>query len=321
MVTSFNSNTLHFFREVVMKRFLGWALVGLVAGMGMVGCDLLSAVDNDTCDIKINNTLTTVSGDSYVYVDATVTANVEIEKINATVTTKDGADVPSSEIKVEKQTIPTGEKKIVIKQNGDMEIKITVDATACDGDYILTLEATAGSVSSSKEDTFTVSGAKDCSQPDETPLTESEISAGANKNTEYGSSIDIDAGKSMLASEAADKVADIDLCYAYSGVASVEKLGTAKWALDGGFDFADGWSSPPNVKFYKVTMTEAEFTAVDTKEAIEALWDATKATANNYTAAEEDVFLVETTEGALAILRISSQVEGNAGSITMKVAK
>lgn len=321
MVTSFNSNTLHFFREVVMKRFLGWALVGLVAGMGMVGCDLLSAVDNDTCDIKINNTLTTVSGDSYVYVDATVTANVEIEKINATVTTKDGADVPSSEIKVEKQTIPTGEKKITIKQNGDMEIKITVDPSACDGGYILTLEATAGSVSSSKEDTFTVSGAKDCSQPDETPLTESEISAGANKNTEYGSSIDIDAGKSMLASEAAGKVAVIDLCYAYSGVASVEKLGTAKWALDGGFDFAASWSAPPNIKFYKESMTAAEFAAIDTKEALEARWDATKATENNYTATEGDVFLVETTEGALAILRISSQVEGNAGSITMKVAK
>ncbi len=321
MVTSFNSNTLHFFREVVMKRFLGWALVGLVAGMGMVGCDLLSAVDNDTCDIKINNTLTTISGGAHDYVDATVTANVEITEINVTVTTKDGAEVSSSQITVDKQTIPTGEKKIVIKQNDDMEIKITVNASACNGDYILTLEAKAGSVSSSKEDTFTVSGAKDCSVPDGTPVTEVTINAGANKNTEYGSSIDIDAGKSMLMSEAAGKVADIDLCYAYSGAASVEKLGTAKWASDSKFDFATGWASPPNIKFYKVSMTAAEFAAVDTKEAIEALWDVTKATANNYEAAEGDVFLVETTDGALAILRISSQDAGNGGSITMKVAK
>jgi hypothetical protein len=304
-----------------MKRFLNWAVIGLVAGFGMIGCDLLGPVDDDSVTIKINTPLTTITGGSFDFVDATVSGNVEITSITVTVETEDGASVSTDLIKVDKRTMPTGEEKITIKEDGDMEVRINVYADACEGDYVLTIKANAGSVSSTKTDTFTVTDAKDCSVPDGTPVTEVTINAGANSNADYGSSIDIDAGKAMMKSEAASNVSDIDLCYAYSGTNNVEKIGTAMWAEASGYTFADGWSNPPDIKFYKESMTSAEFDAVDTKEEIEALWDETKATASSYEADQGDVFLVETTEGTLAILRITSQEDGAAGSITIKVAK
>ncbi|MBN1760422.1 MAG: hypothetical protein JW863_18990 [Chitinispirillaceae bacterium] len=292
-----------------MKKFLGWTLAGLVVGLGMVGCDLLGPVESTSPTITLD-AIGSIDAGTFKNIEGKVTAGEDITQIKYQITTATGGSV--STITVEGPSSASSDK---IEFKGNDVIKISVSSSAAEGDYILKITATAG-VTSSAEFDFSVSGGSTG-----TPVTEVTINAGANQNNDYGSSIDIDAGKAMIKSEAASNVSDIDLCYAYSGVNSVEKLGTAAWAVASDYTFADGWANAPDIKFYKVSMTADEFAAVDTKEEIDDLWDASKATANSYNAAEGDVFMVETTEGTLAILRITSQIDGAAGSITMKVAK
>lgn len=301
-----------------MKKLTVFLVTGILAGMSFIGCDMLNPEEEDEDEVSITlTTFSTISGGSYVDIEATVDANVEITDIEVEVT-KDGAEVSDDKIGIQKQQMPAGEDKIEIKKSGDMEIRVSVDDNACDGDYVFTITATAGSATATKTNDFSVTDAMDCTG---TAVTTTTINAGANKNTTYGSSIDLDAGVAMMSSEAANNVADIDLCYAYSGANDVEKLGNAEWAKASGYNFASSWSNPPSVKFYTVTMTEAEFDAVATKEAIEAMWDAADATEISYEADEGDVFIVETTDDAIALIRISDQTDGDAGSITIKLAK
>lgn len=151
-----------------MKRLIGLAVAGTMAGMLVVGCDLLSnPVDDDTCEIKLT-TFSSITADSYTYLEATIDANVEITAVTVTVT-KDGEAVDDDLIDIQKEALPSGEKKIDIEENGEMEIMINVADDACDGEYVLTLSATAGSAEASKSNTFTVSDGRDCSA---TALTE-----------------------------------------------------------------------------------------------------------------------------------------------------
>jgi hypothetical protein len=195
-------------------------------------------------------------------------------------------------------------------------LTIAVGATAAAGTYKLQLVVTAGPVATLAF-AFEVNGT---TGPVGTPVTTAEVIAGANSNTAYGSSIDLDLGVAWKMADAATNVPKIDLCYAYAGVAGSEKLGTATWAKASLFDFAKNWESPTSVKFYKQVMTSAQFDAITTKEQIPAFVE-TLATAASYEVAAGDVFLVKTTENVIALIRITAQAPGAAGTISIKLAK
>jgi hypothetical protein len=199
----------------------------------------------------------------------------------------------------------------------NQELTIRVGSSVAAGNYTLNVSVTAGAVGTSSWP-FYVKGTT-VIIPQGTPVTTAVINAGANGNNDYGSSIDLDAGVAYKMADAANHVSEIDLCYAYSGTASVEKIGTALWAQNSGFAFAAAWGIPTNVKFYPITMTAVEFDAITTKEQIPA-FDATKAVASS-TAATGNVFLVQTTSGVIALIKINSQTAGSAGYIQIKMSK
>lgn len=298
----------------MIKKLLIVSLVAL--GLGMTGCLTDPLSNNDSVDITLNK-IPTINGDFYDIV-ATINANVNIDKIETIIQKKDGT--ATTDITPKNGQVPAKEKISIKGTGGDMNIRINIAPTTCNGDYVLTLKVTAGNANLSKSDTFTVIGKTDCSIPVGTPVVTDTLVAGANKNSSIGSSIDLDAGKVYLANESNSHVTDIDLCYAHSST-NGDKLGTANWAKLSGFDFTANWTAtPPITKFYKTTMTPAQFNAITVKEQIPA-FDATLATEESYTTAANDVFIVKTTANKIVLVLVKSQVAGATGEIAIKYAK
>jgi hypothetical protein len=295
---------------------------GAFLAMGLAGCGLLDpTADKDSVDIALDPLPASISANGHAYVVATLDANVEITDIKGTVTKLDGS--AATGVTVSNPSAPN-EKKVSIKQspNGsdEVDMPINVASDACNGDYLFTLSVTAGTATSSKSDTFSVSGGKNCDTPTGTAIETVTLNAGANENTTLGSSIDLDAGEVYKMADAASHVSALDLCYAHT-VSNIDKLGSPSWAKASAFTFAKNWSNPPEIKFYKTDLTVTQFNAITTKEEIAALWTESKATDQSYEAAKNDVFIVTTTADAIALVLINDQTAGSTGSITIKVAK
>jgi hypothetical protein len=298
-----------------MKKLTVSLVTGILAGMSFIGCDMLNdPVDDDTVDISLT-TFSSITAGSYVDVVATVDANVEITEISVEVT-KDGAEVSDDLIDIQKQQMPSGEKKIQIKENGDMEVRINVDDNACIGDYVFSITATAGSANETKTNTFSVSGGRDCSG---TAITTKTLEAGANQNSTLGSSIDLDGGEVWKMSAAASHVSEIDICYSHTA-SNGDKVGSPYWAQESDYDYALAWDNPPQTEMHEVSISSATFDGITTAEEIEDLWEASSGTIS-LTVVQGDIFIVKTTENAYALVRVTEQTPGATGSITIKVAR
>ena len=304
-----------------MKKILGIAMAALVLGIGFVGCDLSPVSINDEVTISLGD-ITSITAGSEHNVTATVKGNVAIDDITIRITNDANQNVTTSMFTISKQNFSYGTKeKIEVGNNKDMYIRVTPKTDACNGTYTLEMTATAGSAVSTQKDNFTVTGGQVCNGPSTgTPVDTATVIAGANSNATHGSSIDLDGGVAWKSGDAANNVSKIDLCYAYSGVNNVEKIGTPAWAKISDFAFARNWTNPPATKFYKVNMTAAEFNAITTKEDMPA-FNESSATATSYNCATGDVFIVKTTENAIALIRIAEQVSGASGTITIKRIK
>lgn len=278
-------------------------------GFGFSGCGLLDTEEKSAPEVTLTvpspldaGTTTPITGE--------VEASEEISSVIFTIVTSDDEAVSESKIDAEGPTVK-GVKSFKFKDDA-LTIKVSSDAQS--GDYKLKVTVTAD-VQNVTYFPFSVEGGSSG-----TSVVTATITAGANNNPTYGSSIDLDEGVAWLSAEAKNNVSKIDLCYAYSGLNNVEKIGTPEWANASLYDFADGWTNPPQTKFYKLSMTETEFDAITTKEEIPE-FNSSNAGKISSEVENGDVFIVETTEGAIALICITDKVAGNTGSIKIKMAK
>ncbi|MBD3322164.1 MAG: hypothetical protein GF350_13785 [Chitinivibrionales bacterium] len=315
--------------ETMIKKY-GVIFLSAFLMIGYTGCGLLDpAEDTDEVSVSITND---ADIDTIAVTGSATTADVEgvIEgsstPISVTVElTANATDGSTDGITVTTTQAPSDKDKIDIGPNGDMQISIAVAATACIGSYTLEISATVGGETNSTSQTIVVTGATDCSQTGTPVDVSADLTVGANQNTTYGSSIDLDGPNVWLSANAVE--AQVDLCYAYSGDASVEKIGTPAWAKASGYNFAASWSAnPPETEFYKA-LTGVTQDVVDaqlaTKEQLTQLWTTASAgTAEaSYTCAQGDVFIAKTDQNAIAVLWVKSQTAGVSGTITVIVAK
>jgi len=299
-----------------MKKLSVFLMTGILAGMSFIGCDLLGPSDEDADEVTITLTkFTSIESGSYQQIEATVDANVEITAVNISIT-KDGAEVDEDLIEVEKPNTPTGEKKLELKSGGDMDVKVKVSTDACNGDYVFTITAIAGTAQSTKTNDFTITDGNDCTG---TAITTKTLEAGANQNSSLGSSIDLDGGTVWKMADAASHVSEIDICYSHTAT-SGDKVGSASWAKASNYDYAKNWSSPPDAKMHKVSISSSTFDGITTAEEIQDLWVSADGE-SSLTVTQGNIFIVKTTEGAYALVEVSEQVAGETGSITIKVAK
>jgi hypothetical protein len=151
---------------------------------------------------------------------------------------------------------------------------------------------------------FTVGFAPD---PDEAWKPEGSLTAGAQNNSSHGTAIDLDITKAMLISEASQKQALIDLVFVYSG-GSLKLMSavSAKKASD--LEYADDFEDAKikDVKFVKAASKPATPAAGRTAYNAGPLVNSSAVKAG-------DGFLVKTTDGNLAWLKISS-IEGGAAA-------
>ncbi|NLE01982.1 MAG: hypothetical protein GX640_19130 [Fibrobacter sp.] len=299
-----------------MNKILAVCFTTAIVGTLMVGCDLLPTgitESNPPTIKKLTMQDTLLPGESYP-VTGEVRADEEITGYRYEILTNSGNIATG--ITVEGPNIKGDDKYTFTAQ----ELKVIVGDNAAAGTYRLRITVTAGE-NGSGERSFYVKGKTVVEDPDPegTPVTTATIKAGANGNNDYGSSIDLDAGIAYKMKDAGNHESEIDLCYAYSGQNSVEKIGTAYWAQESKYDFAMTWLKPTNVKFYKITMSASEFAAITTKEQIPDFDDSKART--SFECKAGDVFIVKTTAGAIALIRISSQTAGSTGYIEIKMAK
>ena len=134
-----------------MKRFLAWTMAGLMAGLGMVGCDLLGPAEDTSPTITLDE-IGSIDAGTFKNIKGKVTASEDITQIKYEITTATGGSV--STITVEGPSSASSDK-IEFKDNNAIKINVSSSATA--GDYLLKITATAG-VTSSAEFDFTVNG-------------------------------------------------------------------------------------------------------------------------------------------------------------------
>ncbi|MDO5577255.1 MAG: hypothetical protein Q4F84_09255 [Fibrobacter sp.] len=299
-----------------MKIKLGLVACAFALGIGFSGCGLTDE-KSEAPEIKLESkdAWTFAAGSTYE-ITGEIKASEQIIDVQIDVVNENDRVVDESEIKVNYPPNMTGTKSFEFKNSN---FTITVAPNAQSGTYKIEVWVTTESeAEGSLRKTITVTGGSD--KPTGTPVTISTITAGANKNSQYGSSIDLDAGVAYKMADAASRVADIDLCYAFAGTTNDEKIGSPYWAKASEFDFAKNWTNPLATKFYKLSMTAAEFDAITTKEQMPAFTEAS-ATEASYAVTSGDVFIVKTSQGATALIRIADKVAGAAGTITIKSAK
>ena len=145
------------------------------------------------------------------------------------------------------------------------------------------------------------------------------LTVGADENSTYGSSIDLDEPKVMLASAARDASATVDLVYVHSFSTNEDVLSAPTWADDSEFSFVSGWSTYNETKFYKLTGTD--FESITTKEELEALWQETLAIDPSVHVETDDLVIAKTDQGTTVLIRIISYEPGDTGQIEIKVGK
>lgn len=293
--------------------------LNLIALAFFIGCGTVEPIyENEEVNITVDDIEYINAGESK-YIEGIIESDIDIDPQKIEIFIKDdyGNVINDEYLYIERMSSSPGPS---IDLREDLELKIVTKNSACNGSYFLTINVDGEGIHKSfKAFPFVIMEGFNC---EETPLGTFVIEVGANENTKLGSSIDFDEGKVYLMSEAASKVPEIDLCYAYSGVNKIEKIGTAYWAYKSEFDFAKNWGeNAPNIDFYKVSMSKAEFEKIITVEELEDMWEPSLASESSYEVSTGDIFMLETTKGIIALILVEDQETGSTGKITIKVAK
>jgi hypothetical protein len=292
---------LTFFKEVRMKRAL-YLLSAVALGAAVfTGCGLVNPVDADKADLILTNDTVTVSAGQSVAingsVDASVVPTIVFAPSNAALTVPGTVLTPS-------------EKKFKLS---DINLVVSAAANAASGTYSVEISVVAGTVTTTKNQYVKVAGAAT------TPVVTTTVTLGSNNNAAAGS-VDLDNMATYTGALAASHLADIDLCYAYSGTGGTDKLFSPAQAKVSDFDFTKTWTGTPNAtKFFKLSGTT--FASVTTKEAVAALWVEGSAQTASLPAAQGDVFIAKTNADVIVLLSIDAQVPGATGTISLKASK
>ncbi len=117
-----------------------------------------TVLEEDNVILNLTN-IGTLEAGTINPLEGSIEANVEIESIVFTITDDEGNAVPTSLIRIERTTLPTGEMSIDFS---DMNVSLVIaDSAYNDSDYVVTISATAGSSEASILDTFSITGGRD----------------------------------------------------------------------------------------------------------------------------------------------------------------
>lgn len=292
-----------------MKKLLAGITGTCLLGLGMTGCDLNPLSNDDKVDIELGD-ISSIAAGSTQYVTAKIDANVAITEIDISIVNDEGDDVTTTLFLVEKQNVEFGTKeKIEIGNGKDMYVKITPKTSVCDETYTLKMTAVAGTVSSIKQDDFSVTGGT-CG-PVEEELTAKNVVVG-NQSASQGSALDVDAMVVYKSSEFTDNPTVHAAVDAWFGIVSGNATMLAPASATGFAPITQDWSVKNATKFLKVT---ADFDNIKTQSAINALWSGSGSASLQI--ATGDVIVVQTANGDLRLLLIVSATNATNGSISV----
>jgi hypothetical protein len=276
-----------------MKKLLALvSTVGLVAMMN--GCGLNDPVSAPTISIDNIGSIAIAASNVSKTVTGKIEADTAISSISAEVTTSSGSSVPSTQIEV---TTPAANGATSQNLTSTSGIVLVIKPAAQAGDYKLKITVTAG-VEGSGSFNFTLTGGGTVSD-----ITVDSLLIGSYDNDQFGSSMELDNGDVLMASEAIVAGSGVDLVGTYS-------------ASKGGFRFFNpayaksssnitvfaNWASPANTDFVEVP-SSTSFESLDTKAKIQAAYDGgTKIT--EVTCQAGAVLAVKTTEGNYVLVKL-----------------
>lgn len=288
----------------MIKKLLTGVTTACVLSLGMLGCDLNPVSDDDEVSIELTG-ISSITAGSGQAITAKVKGNVAITSIDVEIFDTTGDNLTDISFEVQKSNLSGDEKEV--KVGDDMSITVTPDEQACNGRYILKMTAVAGSASTTKSDTFTVTGGEDCSEPVEDPLTEKEVTLG-NQDASAGSALDVDAMTVYKTSECVESVrGDIDAWFGIvGGNATMMSPASAT-------QFAPkNWTVKNDTKFLKV---EKNFDDIEFQSEIDALWTGTGS--GSVSIAAGDVVVIKTVDGDYRLLKVESASNATTGSVTV----
>ncbi|MBD3421287.1 MAG: hypothetical protein GF398_14320 [Chitinivibrionales bacterium] len=144
----------------MIKKLFGLSVASVML-VAMFGCDLTDPEENeDSAELTLGDvSVTAITAGNSLDVTGEAKGDPQINSI--TIAIKDSAGNALSDTKVNYSFSQPGatEKKWDLASDGNL--KITTEATACSGKYLLEIKVTAGSATTIKTDTFTVNGV-DC---------------------------------------------------------------------------------------------------------------------------------------------------------------
>jgi hypothetical protein len=199
----------------------------------------------------------------------------------------------------------------------DAKLGINARSDACNGQYVLHINAKAGTAVQQRDAPFSVEGGRNCVLGDKVEIV--TITVGAQDNTTDGNSVDLDIPEAFGAADAKARAGDIDLCYGFTPMGSEEKLGTPKWANGLGFPYAQGWPLYRDTKISRVP--GADFGTIQDRAALLALWNGRETGLPSHRCQAGDVFIAETDLGTHVLILVEQLIPGSSGGVTLKIAK
>ncbi|MDB5048759.1 MAG: hypothetical protein JWO30_1830 [Fibrobacteres bacterium] len=298
-----------------MKKVLALHSVALMVAL-LTGCnETTSPTDPAGNSVSFSNlavspdSIYTVSS-AFGRINGTLTGTSTITAYTFTVHGKNGVDA-SSMFEIDDSVV----QKKVVDLNADANARIRGLFGVTRGKYYLILKATSDGKVSTDSVAFTVI------QP--TDLVTTTLVAGSNQSVE-GSSIDLDEPAIYTAATSAANLTAIDLCYAHStganGIPAGDYLFSPDKAKSTGNNFTSGWTGTANATAFYKLQNFPGFDTVYTKADVAALWTEPTEPTPDALVASGDVFIAKTEQGAIAIIQITAQTPGGAGTITFKVA-
>lgn len=274
------------------------------------GCFEDPVSDEDSVTVQLG-AIGSMGIDTLKAITGTITASPAIDQTALTITVtvaSTGADAIAHFTKSGPAVI-TAKEEIDIA--ADLNLTFTPKSTVPTGTYRLTISAAAGTATGSDYEDFTVAGQT------VTPITTKNFTLGAALSAN-GSSLDADIGSVYKTADLRGNStlqATVDVYFAVTASAE-PKLGAPSWANANGWGpETDGtWLSAPATEFIKVT---ADFSAIASQEAIDALWSGTPA--SNLVVAANDVVLVKTTANTYGAIQVVSAATTTSGDAVLNV--
>ncbi|HUI93226.1 MAG TPA: hypothetical protein VLX68_13345 [Chitinivibrionales bacterium] len=288
-----------------MKKFLGLVCAGVVAAM-MSGCGLTNPIGAPTITISA---IGSINAGTFKDVQGTIKADQAITSVSYSVTDANGGAVSTITV-----TGPSASNtnSMSFDNTAANELRITVSANATAGSYKLKISATASATADASFD-FTVGGNTG------TGVTTNAVTIGSYGNSQYGSSVDLDANPPdvMLATDATASGSGVDIVGTYSSSMSAFRVFNPVYAANSsGINAFANWQNPAATQICKETGTA--FASITTKQQIQSLFNAASAS-DNVSCQQGDVLIVKTDQNAYAAVEITSFDASTSGTAVLTV--